>query len=363
MNELDRIAKINQVLPAAVTVGLGELTMAEVAAPEQTKINVDGYLTSEFIASKEDRWVNSDGKVVWTVCGDERPTDETSNEQLVALEPDVLPVQEGGLSIYGQTVGIAKNLLLAGMAQYGEPFYDRVGGLDGAIDKVIRFSAADSGPGAFRPAQHSDASKEQLANGTDSKEFCPHGAGALGCAYCMGAGLVTSLVATNDLVFNTGKENIELLTGEADDFEVDALRQASAQLASKLGPNYSFGREQYAESGMPVQVLEGKPHLAAQDTGYIANLDPHTVGQAGDIYRGDVAGVALVIRRLFKEYDLRPSLLIKSQILEAAAVRAALASHDISGDTSADPRRIGFGVRGNTFRDALVEIARLEQSS
>ncbi len=50
--------------------------------------------------------------------------------------------------------------------------------------------------------------------------------------------------------------------------------------------------------------------------------------------------------------ELDAGLLIKSQAMQAAAVRAALAGSDASGDHTADPRRIGFGFRGNSYQEA-----------
>ena len=326
--------------------------MTEMVAELEGVINIDGQLTDEFIASKEARWVKRDGRPVWIVCGDERGTEAASATELQQLMPEALPIQEGGLSIYGQVVGVTLNMLTVGVAQHGESYYDAVGGFQKLLRVVSEEMQADTSEFKVLPAQHSDAAKEQAANDSDEASFCIHGYGALGCAYCMSAGSVINLVAADPNVMDTGRRNVEAVTGMTDDPDVSKLQTAAAYVSGRIGADFAFDRQDYRQSGLPVQVLEGIPHMAAATTGYIVNLDPQSVGQAGYIYRGDVAGVALLVRRQDHDKQLDAGLLIKSQILQAAAVRAALAG--------GNPDDIGFGVRGGSYREALAKIAELE---
>lgn len=344
---------------------------------EQEKIKRTGYLSQEFIDKREGDWTDRDGQTVWLGCSDEGKPTDASIADLEQHNPDVMSPREGFLSVYGQVPGLAKNALAVGIATQGEEFIKRVDGLEGLIDKLTRFMKDDDSPLSVQPALHSDRTKEAAAGDTAVSEttlFCAHGQAATGCAYCGGVGAVAHLVGTNARVQEVGKADIAYVTGRDDGITVDALIAAQAKVAQSIGPDFAFSREEYVASSLPVMVLqragEGDKHIAASKTGAIINLNPYEVRNAHkacdadeDFYGLDIAGAALAIRRALKEYELPADLLMKSLILDAAAVRAVLASHDTEGDITADPRRIGLGVRGGTYQNALEQIKRLEHAA
>jgi hypothetical protein len=354
----------------------GVVAVANVAAALETRPG--GYLPAEFIAGREETWVPRDGRPVWLGCSDEGRIDPFSAEEFRKADPAALDPAEGYLSVFGQVPGIAKNILAVGIAVYGDRFYGQVGGFDGVRDRLQRFMTADSSSLVVRPAAHTDVTKENAAFDalesvaaaggieipTDAT-FCNHGMAATGCAYCGGVGATSELIATNPLVHEVIADDLEHIFG--DDSLAQLLIDAHAKVTEKIGADFKFNRQAYVEAGLPVMVLErkggeGDKHLAAADTGAIVNLDPTEIGNASkaDAYRLDVAGAALLVRRVFKEYDLPANLLIASLVADAVAVRTVLAMHDASGDTTPDPRRIALGVRGGTIQQALAKIAQLE---
>jgi hypothetical protein len=355
----------------------GAVAVANTTTTGETALT--GYLDPEFIAEREDSWIPREGCPVWLGCGDEGVIDEASTRRLQKADPATLNPAKGYMSIYGQTPGITKNVLAVGMAVYGDEFYDQTGGFDGVLNRLQRFMAADASPWAVRPAVHTDRTREntafadmrkmaQFANIAipEDTAFCEQGLGPTGCAYNGGIGATSQLIATESLVQHVIENDLTYVFGDSSLSQ--PLINAHAQLAARLGPDFTFDRQAYAKSGMPIMVLErqggeGDKHLPAAHTGALVNLDPETIGDASaaGAYRLDAAGIALLIRRIFKEYDLPADMLIASQLADAVAVRTVLASHDAGGNFTPDPRRIALGVRGGTIQQALAKITELER--
>lgn len=345
-----------------------------------------GYLPPEFIAERENTWVSRTGRSVWLGCTDEGIPNAASAQQMYESDRATMHPLEGYLSVFGQMAGLASNVLSVGMVTYGDRFFDDVGGFDGVVARLQHLMQRDRSRWAVRPAAHSDRTKEQQAYAAiedvgriaaaariqlpESTVFCTHGSAATGCAYCSGVGKVAELLTTNSLVRSVAADNVAHVFGQGPQAEAmtERVLDGRARMLARIGGSFQFGRTSYVTNGLPVMVLErtGGPndeHDRAADTGLLINLAVGEVRDSGkaDAYRLDAAGAALLIRRVFREYELPADLLIASLVAETAAVRAALASKDASGDHTADPRRIAIGVRGGTIQKALADIARLER--
>lgn len=347
--------------------------MADTEIVSRGETTTGGYLSQEFIDRAEGDWQPRNGKQAWIVCGDERGIDPASADALEQKAPEALSPTEGGLAVFGQVPGLAKNIMAVGIATHGEEFFDKVGGLDGLTGLLTRSMEQDEGPYAVVPALHSDAAKEKVAFGalsTDEKAddteispaaFCAHGDAATGCAYCGNLGLASALVGSDAKTQELARADVLYACG--DDKGVDALMGAHKAIAEQVGADYRFTREAYAKSEMPVIILKGTPHAPAAETGVIINMNADQVGKAGEYYRMDVAAAALTMRRALPEYNLPSELLIKSLVMDAVPVRTVLASNDISGDHTAEPRRLAIGVRGGTMASALKQIEQLEHAA
>jgi hypothetical protein len=366
-------------------------TIGHAAAAEVATTPV-GYLPPEFMARREKSgiWVQWDSQHrIWLGCSDERSITAESAQEFEQASPDVMSPAEGYLSVFGQLPGMAKAAMIVGIAQYGRSFHVSVGGFGKLVERLQRFMEQDNGPWAVRPAAHSDRYKERLAfdaiaalgkvtvkAGIELPKntlFCRHGAAATGCAYCGNIGKASLLLAEVqtgpvDLHAVAKRDSIHVFGN--DDY-TDALLKGHGDFVELEGKDRVFQRSDFAESGLRVMIYEGADekdaHIGADKTGAVVNLVPHEIGnptaarkgdESGpmDIYRIDAAAAALVIRRVFEEYNLDAELLMRALVIDAVPVRALLAS----GDGTLDPGRIALGVRGN-LRQALDYITKMER--
>jgi hypothetical protein len=353
---------------------------AAVASVHETAITPSGYLSEEFIAEREGTWVPRTGPV-WLGCSDEGKINQGSAQQLRDIAPGTMDPVEGYVSVFGQLSGIAKNVLVAGMTEYGPTFFEEVGGFAGVMRRLRTFMEADTSPLAVRAAAHSDRTKELAALAGASQAatllgitlnqeitFQNEGLAPTGCAYNGGVGATSAIIAGDRLTQDVIGADIAYIFGRDDDRLAARLAGTHLYVAHRLGENFAFTRQDYRQSGLPVMVLErdggiGDKHLPANETGVIINLDPEVVGNAtaAGAYRMDIAGAALLVRRALPELNIPPKLLMAAFVADAVAVRTVLAAHDASGDPTADPRRLAIGVRGGTVETALAKIAELER--
>jgi len=339
---------------------------ADPAAATQVRT---GLLTQETVNSYEHLWTNRDELTVTTLCGDDRAVTAASAAALQEQYPGLADPSLGGLSIYGQTAGLTKNILVTGIKHYGEAFYDKVGGFAG-LDRRLRTAMnGDHGAYAVRAALHSDATKERAAFTQAGREpqagelFCAHGSAATGCAYCGNLGLASVIVGDDAAMQEGIHADAQHVLGDSyNEFAMQGIIQAHRVLAGRLGgQDFTYSRQDYVQAELPVVILEGTPHEPASASGLLFNLNPHDVGRPGaGMYRADVGAAALGMRRWLPEYNLPAKDLIASLIADARPVRSVLASHDVSGDHDPDPNRLAIGVRGGDASAALQEIERLE---
>ncbi len=340
--------------------------------PEIEQETLTGYVQPEFIIDRENYWTDVLDKSVWVVCGDERRAGDKAVADFKALAPEALPLDEGGLSVFGQQAGIAKIAATSLYVQYGPEAFVKAGGYPGVLEQVNRTMVAVKHKTKALPALHTDEAKEAQAHieaGEDSDgNFCTHGSAATGCAYCMGVGATAGLIGGDQTVQSVARDNVSFVFG--DDLYVDQIIEGQQAIVDEVGADYSFTRQDYAASQLPVMALVGTPHKAAKDTGLLWNND---IGSVRNSYAAAMDGkefyavegprVALLIRTILPEYDLAPELLMKVSLIEAAAVRLVLASHDVSGDATPDPKRIPIGVRGGSVTHALAAIAAQEEAA
>jgi hypothetical protein len=324
------------------------------------------YLSDEFIAAREDCWITlADSQHVYVGCGDDRAPTADSAEALGAT--GILNPMEGYASIYGAAAGLAKNVLVVGVAQFGTSFIAAVGGFDGVIKLLIENS---NNPLTL----HSAESNEQ-----DAQHFSPDGTAPIGCAYAAGVGATAALlVGSSDSIRTVARVDQKYVFG-SDDYFDDLLRGQQAFLDDATGgqgSSFALDRDHYARyiqefgKALPIMILSGS-HCSAKSSGVIGNFSLTQVGnptkacqQQLAFYRLDIAVIAdTVLQALNRpllainpDYVLSPELLLRAFLLDATPVRAVLASHDADPDLAGriDPRNLPLGIRGNPFESLKV---------
>ncbi|TAH31672.1 hypothetical protein EYC59_06575 [Candidatus Saccharibacteria bacterium] len=340
--------------------------MIEATDLRPESIQTPGLLSQEFIQAREQCWVKPEGPV-WGGCGDDRHPTEISATALATANPNIMRADEAYASIYGGAAGMAKNVIITGVAQYGPGFIEQIGGFEGAFARVVSYLNEDESPQAIKPILHSAEGNEN-EDGT----FCTHGDAATGCAYCGGVGAISALLvdeasatirnaarAEQRLVFGTDTYTGELLM---------AHRTFLANATEGQGASFAVDRAAYikqVEQGMPVMILAGK-HVAADTGGVISNFELGVVGSAEraaldgmDFYRQDIAPITAAIVRNFRRHrvELDPEILMRSFQLDSTPVRAVLASHDANPALQGvlEPTNLGMGFRGDPT-DAIEQI-------
>ena len=327
-----------------------------------------GILDASFIEDHEHLYLPRDGRPAMLACGDEgTPTEDSQYDVLFAYENGV-PANEGMVSIFGQTTGLALVGMTVGVAVHGPRFFDRVGGLHGLRRQIIDFMQYDSSRFAVIPAAHSDVPKERAASGAvaDSPHaghsFVLDGTSPIGCAYAANLGAIPQAITSNSLVREVGIADIAHVMG--DERDADLLFSAHRLLANPLrvSPDAAYGRQDIINDGLMGLVVKrfDGGHIPAENSGVIFNHDPKSIGTTQDHYRVDSASGTLLLRRALAEHELPPRLLMTAFVLDAVPVRTLLASHDASGDHTPDPRRLAIGVRGESAEAALETIAAIE---
>lgn len=313
-----------------------------------------GYLSPEFITEREQFFVDRGGKKVWIGCGDDRSATEQSVQALGLLEPEVVSVEDGYASIFGAVAGIAKNILVVGVAQYGPAFVARIGGLDGALQKTIHGLREDDSAAAIMPALHSAESNEGSAS-----EFNPRGTAKVGCAYAEGVGATSALlIDQNDSSIRdqARRDQIEIF---GDDRHFDDLlaahRVVLAAATHGKGKDFAVSRPEYTAVQLPIMILAGA-HTSAKTSGLIHNFKPHTVRNSAtanakekDFYSQDIADITAAALRAFREYNLDPELLMRAFVLDSTPVRAVLAAADANPELKGklDPLNLPVGIFGS----------------
>lgn len=319
-------------------------------------VTTHGRLSQETVAKYEPIWVPQT-KPVFGGCTDDRFPTAQSAAELQKSNPEVLSPLESYASIYGGAPGAAKNVLITGIAQYGEDFIAKVGGFDGVLGKLLRYSnTSDSGVNV-NYILHSDEANEN-ADGT----FCTHGAGGHGCKYCMGVGAVSDLLTSDEhaLIFNVAVDDQKEMFGS--DFGLHNLRESHGIFLAKgtngLGSSFALDRPGFlglSDKGAEIMILQG-PHAPATESGLLISFSMNEVGSSKKaanigtpVYRADVTVIVRDLLEKFKEYDLNPELLVRSIILESTAVRAVLAAGDKNPELTGklDPRNLAMGWRGD----------------
>lgn len=348
-----------QQAPSPVTThNLGEKAMAG-SGSEIFEQSV-GYLSPEFIEERTQFYVDRNRKVVMVGCGDDRePTDDSAGT-LAAEYPEALNISEGYASVYGGSIGIAKNILVAGTVQYGPSFISRIGGLNGAHAEVL----SNMQLSGMIPTLHSAAKNEE-----SESAFNPDSSLDIGCAYAAGVGATSGLLtAEGSLIRDVARQDQKAVFGTDNHFEdlVEAHRQILENGTEGSGAEFAMSRESYTESEAPIMILAGKSHASAQKTGLIVNLMPNKIrntaaaNKAGkDFYSIDIAAVAQAITESFRQFDLNPELLMRAFLLDATPVRAVLASHDSDPalEGKLDPRNLAMGIYGSS-QEALAALHR-----
>lgn len=317
---------------------------------------VAGRLTAEFIAEREDCWVEQTGPAL-VGCGDDRSATAQSSMELSQNAPELMAASEAYASIFGAEAGVAKNVLIVGVAQYGPQFIRQVGGMHGITDKLHRFSEANQAPKALKYVLHTAEGNEN-ADGS----FCAEGNDPVGCAYSEGVGATSWLLVQEDdsLIRDTARQDQLDIFG--DDMYVDALLNAHETILRDAtdgqGADYKVGRTKFVDrmqAGVAVMTLAGK-HAPAKNTGLILNFETGILGSSQKaaaeqkpFYREDVVAVAADLRTIFKEYDLDPELLMRAFVLDSTPVRAVLTAHDTDPELhgNLDPRGLAMGWRGD----------------
>lgn len=319
-------------------------------------VTAHGRLLQETVAKYEPIWVPF-AKPVFGGCTDDRFPTAKSAAELQSSNPGVMSPEEAYASIYGGMAGAAKNVLITGIAQYGEGFIAKVGGFEGVLGKLLRYSNTSTNALNVRYLLHSDEANENT-DGT----FCAHGTEGHGCKYCLGVGAVSSLLTSNEhaLIYNVAVDDQKEMFGS--DFGLHSLRDSHgiflANGTNGSGSSFALDRSGFiglSGKGAEIMILEG-PHAPATESGLLINFSTDEVGsakKAADIgtrvYRADVMVIVRDLLEKFKEYDLDPELLVRSIILESTAVRAVLAAGDKNPELNGklDPRNLAMGWRGD----------------
>lgn len=322
----------------------------------------NGYLSSEFVAERAEFYTDRGNRVVVIGCGDEREPTEESAKTIAEIYPDAMDVRDGYARIYGGSVGIAKNVVIAGVAQYGPSFVEAIGGIAGAHRLLLDGAQAGGSYNRVIPTLHSAADKEE-----DFAEFNPSSTNSLGCAYAMGVGATSALLIGEDpLIRDIARDNQRKIFG--DDAHVDSLLMAHETVllagTDGKGSAYALDRKDYADSGLAIMILAGRPHATAKSSGVISNFDLDAVSNSTeanasgkDFYSCDIALITAETLKIFEAYKLDPEILMRAIQLDSTPVRAVLASQDSDAELQGklDPRNLAMGVIG----DPLASIADL----
>lgn len=313
-----------------------------------------GYLPAEFIAGREKFFVDVSGRKTFLGCSDERELTPESGARLAAQYPEAVPPIEAFTSVYGGTAGVTKNILIAGIAQYGSIFIEEYGDYAALQKHVIERLGADEHAGALVPALHSAANKEHNA-----AEFNPASDDDVACAYALGIGATSSLIVDREsIIQQVARFDQITVHGNDKDFErlLDAHFEFLQQATNGKKADFALNRAEYAEAKAAIMILVGTPHAAAKTTGLINNYSLDTVrgsnaAAKADMryYNQDIARVAAAVLRNFPEMKLEPELLMRAFLLDSTPVRAVLASGDPDPALHGvlDPRNLRMGIRGD----------------
>lgn len=319
-----------------------------------------GYLPAEFVAEREQFYVDHASKKVLLGCGDDRSVTTQSSAKIAAQYADALPLSEGYASMYGAASGVAKNVLVVGVVQHGAAFVEQIGGFDGAFEKAVSGLLADNSN--VLPALHSAESNEN-----DPASFNPHAEGKVGCAYAEGVGATSALlIDENDPLIRDQARRDQIAIFGNDD-HVDELLNSHQIFLEKAtrseGSEFAVGRGAYTTADVPIMILAGA-HTKAKTSGLIHNFDLHKVRsttvaneQSKDFYNQDIAIVTVATIQAFQEYNLDAELLMRAYVLDSTPVRAVLAAGDADPDLHGklDPRNLAMGVLGDP-QAALISL-------
>lgn len=321
-----------------------------------------GYLSPEFIEERARFYVDRTGKKVLLGCGDDRNITPQSAAVLHARYPDVLAAQDGIASVFGAVAGIAKNAVIAGVAQYGPNFVKKIGGFAGAFQTAVTGMRNDNSETALVSTMHSAEGSEGNA-----AQFNSEAESDVACAYAMGVGATSSLLVhkTDSLIRDVARADQTAIFG--DDEPVDKLLRAHQVFLSDgsngQGDKLVVDRSDYAASKLPVMILAGS-HTAAKSSGLINNFQFHAVrnstaaNNAGKaFYSQDLADVTAAALWAFSEYKLDAELLMRAFVLDSTPVRAVLAAGDADPELhgNLDPRNLPMGIIGSP-KEALAAL-------
>jgi hypothetical protein len=335
-----------------------------------------GHLSPEFIEARENFWTTVGDSRVFIGCGDDRAPTEASTEALmVGRDATLMSPAEGYASVYGATAGLAKNVLVTGIAQFGNEFFDAIDGFDGAMALLLNNSN-------YPQTLHSAESNEQ-----NSRHFVFDNAAPVGCAYAAGVGATAALlIGSSSATRDIAKLDQQYVFNSTDGFD-DLLRGQDVFLKRTIDPTtreyFAVNRERYGRyhtkfgDRLDIMVL-GRTHTEAEGTGVISNFSLEQVGNPTkahenqlDFYRLDIAMATDIVLRVLSKplaainprYVLSPDLLMRSLQIDSTPVRAVLASQDknpkLNGVT--DARNLKMGFRGDA--DESLHILEDRQAS
>ena len=285
--------------------------------------------------------------------------------------------QQGYASIYGASSGLAKNALVAGVAQFGTDFITSVRGFDGILQLLIENSP---NPQTFHSAE---------GNEQNPRHFSFDGEAPIGCAYAAGIGATAELLTgTSGVIRDVARVEQRHVFGSDTSFDglltgqQAFLDHATNHLRARFAVDRALYRQYKEQFGnrLGIMILAGS-HTSAKTSGVISNFSLTEAGNPTraherqlDFYRLDIAlATDMVLRalhipllRLNASYALSPELLMRAFQLDSTPVRAVLAAGDRDPELNGklDPLHLKMGVRGNPFealqtlRERYPNIAR-----
>ncbi len=369
--------------PLAATIATNSLSTAEQADRYAEGHDLYGYVTPAGITKAEaiGMWVDARGKLVWNACGDERPIDPLSEEDLMTQAQDLFGVDrqtvtsrvllpsQAVFSSFGNVAGMAQNTMAVGIMHQGPEFYERVGGMEKltiTLGRLIMLDAREAfqrGETAIIPSLHTATVKERelaVQLGTEAHAvsglFVAVGNNPTGCARNELLGQVSYLTGNDERLRNQGQRDVVHLSNNTSERTAD-IADGHGMLARIIGEDYRFARSLYARSGLPVMSLQRDGHLPPSQTDVIVNYALDEAETKGRYYTVGLARAVYTVRRALREMEdaLPAADLMTSFVLADTTTRGALAS--------GDPRQLPVGFRGGSMESALDEIARRERNN
>jgi hypothetical protein len=287
---------------------------------------VQAIIVPEIDAQLKTTYVDRPEGPLLAGCSDERTITEAS----AGLIKDNLDLEADGpiLRIFGAATGAARISLVAKIAEHGADTAARFtpeGFIDYTGDLISR--ARQKAEVVY--AVHSAAKNEQNEHSLNLKSAI-----GLGCAHAANTGAVSALSAHNPRVLEVAALEGESIFGEKRMAGFKRVSEANYEFIQTVlagDENYSVERQDFAELGVPVMVLQGD-HLKPAETLVVENFsvgklaDPRLSGDMNRLhYTYDMTQQAATIIKSFPDVKFDPEILLLAMHLDIVATRAALA--------------------------------------